>query len=981
MRQVSKKTVAGAQRTRVSPIYRSSKSSEREDVMNLSSSMIALSILSSGSGSSGSGSAINPYQDDGGDMPAIEGSKARAAKKAFTTVKAAAPWESKDYKAADPAQLSAIRSMKSITAVSSADKLPADPDLRATFIAYRAVDRLQVLAQAAAKAGISTLDREQLQRRFELGLGQLRSFVENAGTDKLTLYYGKASASVQSFALNLPSYTVSGRGDAVASAPDAALTGLSGREVLEVHIGARGSARDTIRVDLSTGPQPPTLKSVVGSINAAIAAVTDRLPDGTIMRNGDGSARSRWSTRFEVREVSKGHYAIGYSLAAGEFASIGEEGAGDALMVAVARHGKSEADAVQLRRVNDPVTDLAASRTVGNDVSVDRAATARKAADIDAKESARKSQNKDHVRPDPTVNAGLTVHASASDADGNSYLVGTARGDYGAVRSDGNSALFLTKVDSGGHVLWRRALATTSHVEGAAISVDRKGNVSVAGTVAEKASAPGAIGHDADLLVARFDSSGEQLTRATIQNIGSDLARGVVADADGNIVVAGSTVDRSGARAGLMVRVDASGAVTQRVRVADVDEVRSVAIDAAGSVLALTGDNGGSSLRRYRSDLSGEMGHRSLGTGVQATALAVASDGRIGVAGATSSAVAGDQANARAGARDAFVTIVSDDLSGARTSYIGGSSDEVADSLAFSDGQVYVGGRTYGSLSGARGGVVDGFVARVSTSDGTVGAVSQFGAQGDVTGGVEVSVVHGGRNHLGLLGLSSGELAPRESAKIVDQTGIRPVPSGMGIAGLGAISGDTFRLQLDDGVIRTIAITADDTLASLRDKLKKVVGKAAMISLVRGEQDRTSLKISALPGHKVTLLHGVTTAEKGDALAMLGFTAGTVSTPVSSRDVKIRPGGRYGLNLADELAIVSKESAAQAAQQLASAAGELKRAYGSLFWNAGKAQIADGRPAGGGGGSAADRAKLASYKDALARLSAVSSARPTGSLL
>lgn len=933
--------------------------------MNLSSSLIALSILS---GNSASG--LQDGAGDSADAHPIEGPKARLAKKAFTTVKVAAPWDAKGFKAADPTQLSAIRAMRSIIDDGHASGLPTDPDLRATFLTYRALDRLQVLAQAAAKPGVTATDRKLLERSFDRGMAELKSFVETAKTSKLTLYYGQASASVQSFALATPSYMTSGVGDVVARDPDAALTGLTGKEIFEVNIGVKGGVPDTIKVDLSTGPQPPTLKSVVASINAAIAATPDRNSAGEIMRNADGTVRPRWSSRFDVHEVGKNKYAIGFTLSPGEHASLGEQGAGDAVMASVARHGKSEADGLQLRRFGDPASDLSKSAVAGTDVSIDRAATAHASAEIDAKESQRKSKDPNHVKPDPTVNAGLSVHASASDAHGDTYLVGTAQGDYGATQSSGTKSLFLTKVDSGGHVLWRRALGSATDVDGAAVSVDADGNVSVAGTVAEKKIEAGSIGHDADLLVAKFSDNGEQLVRTTIENPGADVARAITTDADGNIIVGGSSANLSGSTKGLVVKVDGSGKVTQRKLLDGVDEVRSLATDTDGHVVALNREGDASVVRRYDADFSADTGHYSLGAGVQAKALALAGDGRIVVAGSTSVAVSGDQANSREAGDDAFVTVVAANLAGAKTSYVDGTG---ADSVAVAGGDVYVGGRTTGAADGARRGVVDGFVARMSLSDGTIGAVNQFGAKDDVVGSVQVSTIRGGSNHLGLLGLSSGELAPKQSGTIVGQTGITPVSRQDSAWGDIATSGDTFRIQLDDGFVKTIAIDQDETLSTLRDKVKRVLGKGAMVSLLKGDHDEASLKISALPGHKVTLMHGKVTAERGDALTKLGFTAGSFSTPESSAEVKVRPGGRYGLGLSTALSIGTKESAAEAAQQLSTAAANMKTAYGSLFWNATKAQIADGRKNGSGEASSADTAKLASYKDALARLTAMNS--------
>jgi hypothetical protein len=142
-----------------------------------------------------------------------------------------------------------------------------------------------------------------------------------------------------------------------------------------------------------------------------------------------------------------------------------------------------------------------------------------------------------------------------------------------------------------------------------------------------------------------------------------------------------------------------------------------------------------------------------------------------------------------------------------------------------------------------------------------------------------------------------------------------------------------------------------------------------MVSLPSAGADLASLKINVLQGHKITLLPGKITDLGGDALTKLGLTPGTYSAPAKT-DLKVTPGGRFGLNLEDVLSLGTKDSATRAVEELSAAANVIKGAYGSLFWTATKAEMADGRNKGSSAGSAADQAKLASYKDALARLSA-----------
>ncbi len=940
--------------------------------MNLSSSMIALSIL--GGGASGGASDLTGVGSGGSDTPLIEGPKARKAHKQYTALKVPAPWEQKGFTPADASGLAAVRVLNSFTQPATGDRAQTNPDVAAVFTAFRAVDRLQVLAQAAARTGIAAEDRAQLQRAFQRGMTQLRQYIGSATTDRLSLTFGANSSRAESAVLSMPRGSATLTGDVVVASPDTVLEGLTGTEKFEVAIGIAGGARDKVTVDLSTGPSHPTLKNVVDAINAAITSIPDRDASGNVITDENGTPRPRWETRFAVRELGDHHYAIGYDLGYGELASIKEVGAGDALMVAEARHGKSEADALALRRYAAPGSDLTVAADVGKDVSVDRAATARAAAKIDAE---AEKKGKDYVKPDPTVNAGLHVNASASDADGNSYVVGTASGDYGAVRGSGTKSLFLTKLDGGGRVLWRRAIGAASDVEGAAVAVDADGNVSVAGSVAATPAAGLVSGHDADLVVARFSGSGDQLLNTKVDNWRNDTAKAIATDSAGNIIVGGS-----GSDGGLLVKLDASGAVLQRVKVDAATEVHSLAVDGNGDIVALTREGGHSVVRQYSAALNAGA-HFDLGADVLANAVAVASDGRVAVVGGADAQVSGDQVNTRGGGRDAFVTVLSTDLSSARTTYIATADDDTADSLTIADNAIYVGGRTYGALDGTRRGRSDGFVARVALADGRIGAISQFGREDDDVTSLQVSLVRGGGGHLSALGLAPGEMGQRESAKIVGQTGIVARPSGDMISALKNSVGDTFQIQVGKGKIATIAIDADDTLATLRDKLKKIVGKSAIVSVSSAGGSAATLRISVMAGEKITLIAGKTNRDGGDALAKLGFTAGVYASPASSVEDRLKPGGTFGLKLDDTLSIDTRDSAARAAEQLAGASSVLKNAYASLFWTEAKAKMADndGRRAGTGGSSAYDLAKLASYKSALARLTAGSGTSSMASLL
>ncbi len=917
---------------------------EAELTIKYSSGLTGLSILG---GTSAYTSALSA-------ATSTESAKVLAAKKAFTLAATTPPWKTD---AADTSsitkQAAAIKKLRSIIDDSYSRESSLDdlPDVRTTFTIYKALTSLQVLAESAAKSGTSKTERAALEKAFAKGLSDLQTYIGSADTDLLTLNFGTSASRAQTIAVNKPDVTGAIAGTAVSTKEGDAITGLTGSEVFEVTL-TKGTTTQTVSVDLSQSTQPPTLDSVAAALNAAIGATPQLDANGDPVLDADGNPVSQWKSNFTVKYDSDAEkWGLVFNPSGVEKVSLEQVGAGDSIMVASGETRKSTTTDANGKTVDNSITDAEVYRfsDIDGDLTWERLGTVSavdSAATAQAEAAASEDDDED---TDYTVHADTAARAMVTDSDGFSYIVGTTDGDVGSAVTDGSNDLFLTKVDSEGNVVWQRNLGGAGSASGSAISFAPNGDLVVAGSVSGEFN--NSDSSQTDLLVARYSTSGEELSATAIRQTGSETANAVTVGNDGSIYVAGRA--STGGGDAVIVKLDATGTFVER-RTIDSggnDMVNALAIDASGNLLALTNENGVASLRQIDANsLSTDLSSVTLGT-VEARAIAVSDTGEIAVVGATSTALEGDQVNTITGARDAFVTRIDAGLTTASTTYIGTSEDDQADSVTWLNGTLYVGGRTAGTLSGTKAGSTDGFIARVDGDTGEVQKVSQWGLVASKVEPVRITTLSGGDNALGALGLHSGLLNPTTSATLVTQTSLR--------------TGDEFTISVDGEDAKTITIAKNETMTTLAAKIKKITGTDATVttSLVDGQ---TTLKISVASGHTLVLGEG---SDGKDALAKLGLSPVKLSTPKtkSKKDPAVTPGGAYSLSLTSALNLTTADAAANALTKVKSAISMTQSAYRSLYWDSTKANLVDGTVSSNGG-SAYQKAQLANYQAALSRL-------------
>lgn len=906
----------------------------------LSNSLVGLSLLTGTNSVGAFGSAAGP----------IETRAVRQAKALFTAAPSTPPWSQAASRTPMSTQVSTIKRMLTIIDKGATGGAELPDDVQTAFTTYKALDRLRILAETAAATGTSSSNRLSLQGAFAKGLDDLQHFLSTAPSTALNLAFGQPARRAQSVGVVAPAslLTTKVTGEGVIATRSAALPGMSGSEQFQLTLSKPG-ASDVVTVDLAGTPQPPTLDSVAAAINSAIAVIPLRNADGTIATNADGTTTPKWAVSFGAEKFDT-KWGLAITRQGLEKVSIDQINAGDSLMVAAGISGSAAAISTQIMRLDDPANAMQ-RQTLGTISATDRLATERAELSAEAA-AAAKPTTANAAKPDESVkvSAPNTAAGIATDAAGFSYVVGTTSGDAGGNLSNGANDMLLSKLDSEGRMMWQRSLGAAGAASGAAVTIAPDGNIVVAATVS---GAIDGISSDGDMAVVRFDSSGDEKFSTVVRGAGADSASAIAVGADGSIYVGGKAA--SGGGDAFIARLDATGQLQQRrvINSGGTDGVTALAIDASGSLLALTREGTQAKLHRISATaITTDQAVLSLGTS-DARALAVATDGSIAIGGATNAALAGGQVNAMSGGRDGFVARVDATLASVSVTYVGSGADDQIDSVAFLGGKLYAGGRTAGALDGAKSGSIDGFITRINSATGAIQDSSQFGQPAMKVEPVRISAVPKGNSSLGALGLHRGTLTPDNSAKLVAQTSLR--------------AGDEFLMRVNDGSLRKVTITEADTLTSLADRIRRLIGSSATISTPKSGESNV-LRIDAKNGTSIELIAG---ANGKDALAKLGFPAARIfaAAPVSSDAPRVRPGGNFGLNLAEGLAIGTAKDAALALGRVKQAISMTQTGYRSLFWDEGKATLVNGGSLSGGAGAGRWSTQMANYQAALDRLS------------
>jgi hypothetical protein len=319
--------------------------------------------------------------------------------------------------------------------------------------------------------------------------------------------------------------------------------------------------------------------------------------------------------------------------------------------------------------------------------------------------------------------------ATATDREGNLYVGGYTSGSLDGATNAGMLDGFVVKYDSRGAARWIRQVGTAGSDVVQSVAADAGGNVYVAGYTYGSLSEQTNAGL-ADLFVVKFDLQGNRLWTRQLGTPSLDQANGVAVDAGGSVYVAGSTDgglvhDSAGLSDLFLIKFDSQGTRvwSRQLGTPTSDVARAVALDAngnpyvTGSTYGDLGNTRGAGLSDAfvaKFDAQGAvLWTRQLGTPSfdHAYGIAADSNGNVYVGGSTYGSLDG---NRRVGHSDLFVAKYNANGTKLWTRQLGTPGSDVAQAVSTdAAGNVYVAGYTNDALDGnTAAGQLDLFVVK-----------------------------------------------------------------------------------------------------------------------------------------------------------------------------------------------------------------------------------------------------------------------------
>ena len=322
----------------------------------------------------------------------------------------------------------------------------------------------------------------------------------------------------------------------------------------------------------------------------------------------------------------------------------------------------------------------------------------------------------------------------ATDSSGNVYVAGVTYGGLDGNSNQDNADLFVVKYNSSGTKQWTKQYGTGEYDEARGVATDSSGNVYVVGGTKGNLNGISNSGRT-DAFVIKFNSSDTKQWTKKLGTWQNDLANGVATDSSGNFYVTGFTYqdmdgNTSAGNADLFVaKYNSSGTKqwTKQLGTSKHDRARGVVTDSSGNVY-VTGDTYGgldgntnagyNDLFVVKYNSSGtKQWTKQLGTSSTDLANGVATDpsGNVYVTGGTYGGLDG---NTNAGNSDLFVVKYNSSGTKQWTKQMGSSSRDYDYGVATdSSRNVYVSGDTYGGLDGnTSAGNADLFVVKYNSS-------------------------------------------------------------------------------------------------------------------------------------------------------------------------------------------------------------------------------------------------------------------------
>jgi len=818
----------------------------------------------------------------------------------------------------------------------------ASPDEANLFRMWVALDRLRAVAEGAADSGLADFRRTSYNRAFQDGLAEILDFARQTAFTELQLTGGvqqkkaESTAGVQrsNFTYQTPAL--------LDGAFDDPLAGLSGTERFSAIVDKIGGTQIVVDFDLADVAGPLNLDNLADYFNTRLEA------EGAITR----FKRVKIGTEDEDGVVQGGAFGLELQGASSETIRFQAETAEAAVYIAGVS-GSGDASAGQFAKIT------------GIDGGAPEVAFARRL-------EAEGETTVDEEGAETTEAAKLTLAASASDSQGNVYVVGTAEGDAGGQILKGERDAVLTKYDSTGQVVWTRTLGAGQSAEGFAVAVDADDNVIVAGAVQGDLAAD-AIGGGEDAFVTKFSALGAELWTYQRAPTADDAALGLSTGSNGEVYVVGRTQGRisgdqtyGGGTDGFLLTLDANGTRVFERQFGGAGDERAVSVAEAadGNLIVASLEDGRAYVTKYDASDAGAAPIWRVDLGdLQSGGLAgLAVEGSdVYLAGYTRNpGLSGPIAQGYTGGDDGFVAKISDAGGSAGAdfvTYVGVAEEDRINGLTVEGGRVFVTGSTTGDLTGAgAAGSVDTFAAEISGAGATLWS-ARYGGFGGVSRGFDIEVDPAGSSVLDVLGLPTGAAITADDRTVVSQTSVR--------------DGDFFYVSVDGGAKRKVEVEAGDTMRALAFKVESALGFRVEARSKRGAAGDV-LEIKPAEGQRVELFAG---DGDFDALKGLGLSPGELfddggflaeddeDAEAAADEIK-----SYVLGLAADLSVASRTDAERAAQIVNDAMLEITKAYREINTDPALTALLNQQSRTGGPVPAYLTSQLSNYQAALSRL-------------
>lgn len=323
----------------------------------------------------------------------------------------------------------------------------------------------------------------------------------------------------------------------------------------------------------------------------------------------------------------------------------------------------------------------------------------------------------------------------ALDGAGNSFIVGSTDGSLGGTYIGGYADGFLSKFDANGTPLWNQQIGSADYDVITEVAVDGTGNAYISGYTHGNLFGPHAgittgfdAGYDTDGVFAKFDPSGTRLWSRQFGLTGYDYSQIAGIDEGGNLYIHGVTDIETSAPKGFLAKYDVTGSLVW----SRATDAKQVVVDGTGSAFyaeyrkpAGSLGQGQPMLEKYDSSGALLWSHHvdTLGK------LVVDSAGNVYMswsefyrAGSNDWAGLFDVYCMKydANGMPLWITTISSNYDG-----------DVADIAVDSVGNIYIVGYTYASLGGPNPGgpygYPDGFVAKLSVPEPSMGLLGAWG--------------------------------------------------------------------------------------------------------------------------------------------------------------------------------------------------------------------------------------------------------------